>query len=151
MIDADNAVRRHAVLDIGDLHQRNFAALLLRGIDIKVLNVGEPGALVACRRATTGMFLSPSCRAVTTLPLMALVAELATSILVMPARLARSGSILQRHLEAFLVPLIAHAASFHGGAHYVLHLIGDLRISATFSALRVELTSAWLTMRISTG
>ena len=47
-----------------------------------------------CRRATTGMFLSPSCSVVTVLPLMALVAELATSRLVMPARLARSGSML---------------------------------------------------------
>ena len=34
-----------------------------------------------CRRATTGMFLSPSCSEVTGTPLMALVAELATSML----------------------------------------------------------------------
>ncbi len=43
------------------------------------------------RRATTGMFLSPSCKVVTGVPLSALVAEFATSRLVMPARLARSG------------------------------------------------------------
>ncbi len=47
----------------------------------------------SCRRATTGMFLSPSCNVVTVTPLMALVAEFATSRLVMPARLARSGSM----------------------------------------------------------
>ena len=67
-------------------------------------------------RATTGMFLSPSCSEVTVMPLMALVAELATSMLVMPARLARSGSTFRLTWELSSSHSLRTRARFGGGA-----------------------------------
>ena len=102
-------------------------------------------------RATTGIFRSPSCSAVTVTPLIALVAEFATSMLVIPARLARSGSTFKLTVGLS----VSHSLRTRSAAG------ADRKMSATCDAicrmvrmscaLPAVLTSARLVTRISTG
>ena len=77
-------------------------------------------------RATTGMFLSPSCNEVTATPLIALVAEFATSMFVIPARFARSGSTFRLTWALSFSHSFRTRAAAGRRPQHRLHLRGDL-------------------------
>ena len=105
-------------------------------------SAGAPPRGCSCR---------PSCNVVTGVPLMALVAELATSILVMPARLARSGSMFSVTWKLSFCHSLRTRRPRRRSAQCLPPCEAMRRISAMSWALCAVLTSAWLTTRISTG
>ena len=127
VIDADDATGRHAVLDVGDLHQRNFAALIRRaGIDVQVLNIGEPGALVRLEAGDDRDLLVAFLKRGDGAAGHGAGGGVGHVEVRDACQVGTIGVDLQRDLEVLLVPLIAHATRFDGGAHDVLHAVGDL-------------------------
>ena len=82
MFLATDAFGYHFVFNGGD--GAEWKLRTLRGIDIEILDGGELGAFLGMRRTITGIWRFPSRKAVTVVPLMAAVTELATSRLGRP-------------------------------------------------------------------
>ena len=126
MIEPDDAIGRHAVFDARNLHQRNLGRTLRtdtrkdsecpKAWPARPSSVARPPGC-SCRH--------PAVRSPAT-PLMALVAEFATSRLVIPARLARSGSTFRLTCALSVVPLVANSRCRRSRAQDVLHLRRDL-------------------------
>ena len=125
VIEADDAVGGHAVLNAGDLHQRNLGASRLR-VDVEVLNVGEPRALVHLQTRDDGNVLVAILQRGHGHAAHGAGGGIGHVHVADAGQVGAIGIDDQADLGAFGVPLVAHAHGCGSGLQDVDDLRGDM-------------------------